>query len=135
MATTLTGRTYGDPPANPFGGIPVSEIAIVLGAAALIVGLVSASPVPLAVGVVICTLAVAEFSAREHFSGYRSHAILLAGIPAVAVGIAMVALIGGSLSRGTLLAVVIPVFGVLLVVLRKRFRNARQARVARPPAP
>ncbi len=135
MATTLTGRTYGDPPPNPFGGIPVSEIAILLGAAALIVGLVSASPLPLGAGVVICTLAVGEFSAREHFSGYRSHALLLAGIPAVAVGIAMIALLGGSLSRGTLLAVVIAVFGVLFFLLRKRFRTARQARVARPPAP
>ena len=135
MATTLTGRTYGDPPPNPFGGVPVSELAILLGAAALIVGLLAAAPVPLVVGVVICTLAVGEFSVREHFSGYRSHTILLAGIPAVAAGIAMIALFSGSLRRTALLAVVVPTFALLFFVLRKRFRSARQARVVKPPAP
>ena len=40
----------------------------------------------LAVGVVVCTLGVLEVTAREHFSGYRSHATLLAAIPAVASG-------------------------------------------------
>jgi hypothetical protein len=135
MATTLTGRTYGDPPSNPFGGVPVSEIAIAAGAVAVVVGLAATAPVALVVGVIVCTLAVAEFSAREHFSGYRSHATMLAGIPAVAVGVLLIVLLGGSLHRTTLLVVVIPVFGVLFVLLRKRFRTARQARVVRPPSP
>jgi hypothetical protein len=133
MGTTLTGRTYGDPPPNPFGGVPVSEIAICAGAAALIIGLVSASPVPVVVGVVVCTLAVAEFSAREHFAGYRSHTTLLAAIPAVGIGIAMIALFGGSLHRGPLLLAVVPVFLILFVYLRRRFQTARQARVVKPP--
>jgi len=135
MATTLTGRTYGDPPANPFGGVPVSEIAIAAGAVGIVVGLVASAPTALVVGVIVCTLAVAEFSAREHFSGYRSHATMLAGIPAVAVGVALIALVGGSLHRTTLLLVVIPVFGILFTLLRKRFRTARQARLVRPPGP
>ncbi len=135
MATTLTGRTYGEAPPNPFGGIPVSEIAIVVGAIGVVVGVVSSAPGALAVGVIVCTLAVAEFSAREHFSGYRSHATLLAGIPAVGIGVALIALLGGSLDRGTLMIVVVPVFGILFVLLRKRFRTARQERVVRPPAP
>jgi hypothetical protein len=102
---------------------------------ALIVGLVTSSPLPLVVGIVICTLGVAEFSAREHFSGYRSHTTMLSAIPAVGVGIAMIALFGGSLHRGPLLFAVVPVFAILFVFLRRRFQTARQARVARPPAP
>jgi hypothetical protein len=113
----------------------VSEIAIAVGALALIVGLAAASPPPLVVGVIVCTLGVGEFSAREHFSGYRSHSVLLAGIPAVAAGVVLIGLFGGSLRRGTLFVVVVPVFGILFVVLRKRFRTARQARVVRPPRP
>lgn len=134
METTLTGRTYGDPPPNPFGGVPVSEIAICAGAAALIVGFVSASPLPVIVGVIVCTLSVAEFSVREHFSGYRSHSALLAAIPAVAVGIAMIALFGGSLHRGPLLFSVVPVFLIMFVFLRRRFQTARQGRMVRPPS-
>jgi hypothetical protein len=135
LSATLTGKTFGDPPANPFGGVPVAEVAILAGAVAVVVGLMAPAAPALVVGVIVCTLGVTEFSAREHFSGYRSHATLLAGIPAVGIGVAMIALLGGSLGRGTLLFVVLPVFVVLFWLLRRRFRTARQARVVKPPAP
>jgi hypothetical protein len=131
---------YGDPPPSPFGGFPVSEIAIFAGIVGVIVGFFAGAPVALAVGVVVCTLGVLEVTAREHFSGYRSHATLLAAIPAVAIGIGVVALIGdGSVRRGlsgpnrAILIVIVPVFGLLFWLLGKRFRAARQARVVRPP--
>lgn len=124
---------YGERPTSPFGGLPVSEFAIFVGAIATVYGFAASVPAALAVGLVIVTLGVAEFSAREHFTGYRSHTTLLAAIPAIAVGIALIALVGGSLGRGALLLVVVPVFGVSFWFLRKRFRLARQARIARPP--
>jgi hypothetical protein len=135
LATTLTGRTYGEPPPNPFGGFPASELAIFAGAVGVIVGLTAKAAPALVVGIIVCALGVAEFTAREHFSGYRSHATLLAGMPAVGVGVAMIALLGGSLRRGLLVPVVLAVFGVLFWLLRRRFRAARQARVIRPPVP
>jgi len=135
VATTFTGRTYGDPPPNPFGGVPVSEIAIFAGGIGVLVGLVTAAGSALIVGIVVCTLGVLEFTAREHFSGYRSHAALLAAIPAVGIGIALIALDSASLTRAVLLPVVVAVFAVLFWLLRNRFRVARQARIARPPAP
>jgi xanthine/uracil permease len=135
ISTTLTGRTYGDPPPNPFGGLPVSELAIFFGAIAVLVGWRASSGPPLVVGVIVCVLGVAEVTAREHFSGYRSHTTLLAALPAVGIGVALIALVGGSLQRGTLLLVVIPVFGILFWLLRKRHIRARQARLIRPPAP
>ena len=126
---------YGERPEGPFGGVPVSEIAIFVGAIAAVYGLLASIPAALAVGLVACTLGVVEFSAREHFTGYRSHSTMLAAIPAIGAGIAMIALLGGSLRRGALLLVVIPVFAVCFWLLRKRFRVARQARIAKPPAP
>lgn len=135
LSTTLTGKTYGEPPPNPFGGVPVSEVAILAGAIGVVVGLVAKAAPALVVGVVVVTLGVGEFSAREHFCGYRPHSTLLAGIPAVGIGVALIALLGGSLDRATLLFVVIPVFAILYWILRRRFRVARQARVVKPPAP
>jgi Flp pilus assembly protein TadB len=126
---------YGERPPSPFGGLPISELAIFAGGIGVIVGLVASAVPALVVGIVVCTLGVVEVTAREHFSGYRSHATLLAAVPAVAIGIAMIALLGGSLTRGPLLLVVVAVFGILFWLLRKRFRTARQARVVRPPAP
>ena len=130
-----THGVYGDRPPSPFGGVPVSEVAIFAGAVGVVVGLASTASTPLIVGIVVCALGVIEVTAREHFSGYRSHASLLAGIPAVAVGVAMIAAWGSTLARATLLVVVAPVFGLLFWLLRKRFQSARQARIARPPAP
>jgi len=127
--------TYGERPPNPFGGIPVAEILIVVGAVALVSGFAAKAIVAMAVGSVVCTAGVAEFSVREHFSGYRSHTLLLAGIPAVAVLAVIVLLLGGGLSFGPLLAVVLAVFAVCFWFLRKRFRVARHARLAKPPAP
>jgi Flp pilus assembly protein TadB len=135
LATTLTGKTYGDPPPNPFGGVPVAEIAILAGGVGAIIGLVSGAAPALIVGIVVCALGVIEFSVREHFSGYRSHTVMLAAVPAVGVGIALIGLDSASLTREILVPVVVVVFGVLFAFLRRRFRSARQARVARPPGP
>jgi hypothetical protein len=133
LATTFSGKTYGEPPPNMFGGVPVAEIAIFSGGLGALVGLASGAVPALVVGIVVCTLGVIEFTAREHFSGYRSHTTLLAAIPAVGIGVALIALVGGSLARSTLLPVVLAVFGVLFWLLRNRFRSARQGRVVRRP--
>jgi hypothetical protein len=126
--------TYGDPPPSPFGGVPVSEIAIFAGAVSLIVGLVQGGGAAAIVGFIVCALGVIEVTAREHFSGYRSHAVLLAGIPSVGVELGIVAALGSSARhRLVLVLAVVPVFVALLWFLRWRFKIARQARLARPP--
>ena len=76
---------YGERPASLFGGLPVSEIAIFIGALGAAVGFFGHNNPALIVGLIVCALGVAEFTAREHFSGYRSHASLLAALPAVAI--------------------------------------------------
>jgi hypothetical protein len=127
--------TEGERPPSPFGGLPVSEIAIFAGLVAIVVWLVGGGGVAtLAVGLTVCALGVLEVTGREHFSGYRSHTTLLAGIPAIAVGIGVVSLVGQRRDRAPLLIVVAgPIFALLFWFLRKRFQIARQARAARPP--
>ena len=129
--------TVGERPPGLFGGFPLSEIAIFAGLVAMIVWLISGGTPVLVAGLVVTTLGVLEVTAREHFSGYRSHTTLLAAIPAVALGIGFLTLVGGTKrDRGPLLAVVaVPVYALLFWQLRKRFMAARQARLARPPAP
>jgi hypothetical protein len=124
---------YGERPPSPFGGLPVSEVAIFAGAVGLIVGLFNQGGPALVVGVIVCTLGVIEVTAREHFSGYRSHTTLLAAIPAVLAEVAVVGLVGAPGERLLLLLVVIPVYLPVFWLLRRRFRSARQARVARAP--
>lgn len=105
------------------------------GGVAFVVGLIRSGGPALIVGVIVCALGVLELTAREHFSGYRSHAILLAAIPAVGIEAGLVAAVGEPRVRALLLLVVVPVFAVGFWLLRKRFQIARQARIIRLPAP
>jgi exosortase/archaeosortase len=119
-----------------FGGFPVSEIAIFAGLVALIVWMVRGGTPVLVVGLVLSTLGVVEVTAREHFSGYRSHTTLLAAIPAVAIAIGLLTAFGAHSGRAALMVLVaVPIFSVLFWFLRTRFLIARQARVARLPEP
>lgn len=128
--------TEGERPEGLFGGVPVSEIAIFAGLVALLVWLIEGGTTVLIVGLTVCALGVVEVTAREHFSGYRSHTMLLAAVPALAIGIGVASLIGDRADRAPLLlAVAVPVFALLFGLLRKRFQVARHSRVARPPAP
>src|SRR5579875_2099658 len=61
--------THGERPPGPFGGVPVSEIAIFAGLIAIIVWLVRGGTTTLVIGLVVVTLGVLEVTAREHFSG------------------------------------------------------------------
>jgi ABC-type proline/glycine betaine transport system permease subunit len=112
-------------------------VAIFVGAVGACIGLFTNQHSALIVGVIVCVLGVLEFTVREHFSGYRSHAMLLAAVPPVAILITAVTVLGAPRERTTrelLVVATIPVFAVGFWALRKRFRTARQARIVRPPA-
>ncbi len=107
-------------------------MAIFAGAVALIVGIFRHGGPALIGGVILCLLGVAEVTGREHFSGYRSHTVLLAGIPAVVAEFVIVLTVGTPAARVLLLVPVAAVFGACAWFLRRRFLVARQARLARP---
>jgi hypothetical protein len=123
---------YGERPPSPFGGLPVSELAILAGAIALIVGVIRHGGAALIGGLVLCALGVTEVTAREHFSGYRSHTVLLAAVPAVVAEFVIALTVGPPRIRVLLLVPVAAVFGAFAWFLRRRFLIARQARIARP---
>ena len=128
--------TVGDPPPNPFGGVPVSELLILAGIVALLLWLFADFGTPsLIVGIVVILCGVLEFTTREHFAGYRSHTVLLSAMPALGIAVLAISLSGEKSGDAPLLAVAIPIFLILFFPLRKRFQIARQARVARPPQP
>jgi hypothetical protein len=123
---------YGERPPSPFGGLPVSEFAIFAGLVVLVVGVIRHGGPALVGGVVLCLLGVSEVTAREHFSGYRSHTVLLAAIPAVVAEFLIVLVVTTPVARVVLLVPVAAVFGACAWFLRRRFLVARQARLARP---
>ena len=69
-----------DAPWSPF---PLVELCILVGIVCIAVGLTAGENLVLAFGVVLGALGGLDTSAREHFAGYRSHTLVLAGIPAV----------------------------------------------------
>jgi hypothetical protein len=131
---TRTLGTVGERPESPFGGLPISEFFIFAGLIAVVVGLITGGTVALVGGAIICGLGVVEVTAREHFSGFRSHTTLLAAIPAVIVEAILAETVGTLRGHSALLLPVIPVFGLCFWLLRRSFQSARHARVTRPPA-
>jgi hypothetical protein len=126
--------TLGERPESPFGGLPISEVAILASLVGLVVWWLAAlGTQALVVSLVVCALGVVEVTAREHFSGYRSHTTLLAAIPSLALGIGVLSLVGADRqNRGPLLiGVAGPVFALLVWFLRRRFQTARHERAVR----
>jgi hypothetical protein len=133
---TLSSRPdkRGERPESPFGGLPVAETAIFLGLVSVVVGFVASKPAALFVGIAVCALGVLESSAREHFTGYRSHAMLLAAFPAVIVVFILGTVLGtGPSRRGVLVGVGLPVYAAVAWFFRQRYRVAHQRRAVRPP--
>ena len=132
---TGTTGSVGERPASPFGGLPVSEIAIFAGIVGLVIGLITNGKPAMVVGAIVCGLGVTEVTAREHFSGFRSHSTLLAAVPAVVVEVAYALFVGVPAQRALLVVPLIAIWAPCFWLLRRTFRSARHARLARPPAP
>jgi hypothetical protein len=77
-----------DPPPAPWGSFPLVELVVLVAIVLLVGGFFVAGTqgqVMIGTGLVLGSLAGLELSAREHFAGYRSHTLLLAGAVAVIV--------------------------------------------------
>lgn len=87
---------------------------------------------PLLAGVAAVVIGTVEFTLREHRSGYRSHAMLLAAIPVLAFHtvIGLTVRMPRSLNVA-LLAVDAGLFYLLFRLLRRSFLDARTRAVSR----
>jgi hypothetical protein len=86
------GPIEDERPPAPWGKFPLIEIVVLVALVMLVVGFFiggTRGPVLLGTGLALGSLAGLELSIREHFAGYRSHTLLLAG----AVGVAVLALL------------------------------------------
>lgn len=87
-ARRARGAGPEQPPA-PWGSFPLVELSVLVGIVMLIVGFFfvsgSRAPILIATGLVLGSIGGLELSIREHFAGYQSHTLVLAGVPALIV--------------------------------------------------
>ena len=123
-----------DRPKPPWYPLPLSELFIVIGAGALLYGFIAKRTAPLYLGGLIVAIGTIDFTLREHMSGFRSHTILLAVLPAVILHTSVVLVVlavTGQISKQltlVLLAIDAVIFVVLFRVLRLRFLDAKRRR-------
>ena len=132
-AGTETRRSYArrgrpsieDRPPAPWGNFPLSELTIFLGIAMLVTGFLTGGdrgPIIAAAGLALGALGGLEISIREHFAGYRSHSLLLAGALAM-LTITVIALVAGKVFVPILLGAGLLAFGAGFVGLREAFKR------------
>jgi hypothetical protein len=126
-------------PQAPWHPLPLSELLILVGAVAVVVGLSRSSkgfaaggPTLLA-GIGAAMIGTIEVTLREHRGGYRSHALLLAVLPVIVFHSAVILIVAAftvvprALSIG-ILPLDLALFAVLFKFLRARYVDARRER-------
>ena len=117
-------RTDERPPA-PWGSFPLSELTIFVAIVLIVVGFFtggSRGPLIAVAGLALGSLGGLELSIREHFAGYRSHSLLLAGALAM-LTITVIALVAGRVFVPVLLGAGALAFGAGFLALREAFRR------------
>jgi len=130
--------SVGPRPRSPWHPLPLSELLILVGAVAFVIGLrrgISNGGPPLIVGIGAVVLGTIEVVLREHRSGYRSHTVMLAALPvlvfhsAVVLGLSAFTHFPRALNVA-LLAVDAGLFYFLFRLLRRTFLTARARAVS-----
>jgi hypothetical protein len=113
-------------PRAPWHPVPLAELCVLVGIILLVTGLIVGldtdhGRVLLVAGMGLGSLGGLDTAAREHFAGYRSHHLVLAAVPTVAVA--------AILYFAQVPWIVVPisavvVFAVTMVPLRRAWRRA-----------
>jgi hypothetical protein len=113
-------------PKAPWHPFPLVELSVLIGIACIVIGFFTRDDTVgrtvLALGFALGALGGLDTSAREHFSGYRSHTLVLAAFPAVAI--AVVTAFAG-VARIVIGPVMVFVFVVAFALLRGAWDRAR----------
>lgn len=119
-------RTGDEPPPAPWGSFPLVELVIFIGIVMLVAGFVvggNRGTLMIVTGVALASLGGLEVAVREHFAGYRSHTLVLAGMAAV-ICLAILFFAAPSLLSPPLrLAAAAAVFGLVAWGLTVAFRR------------
>jgi hypothetical protein len=111
-------------PRAPWHPVPLVEMSVLTGLLLLVAGLLRLGKpgggVLLVCGTALASLGGLDTALREHFSGFRSHAVLLAALPAVAVaGVLFFA----KTPWLAIPVVALAVFAAVLLLARRAFRR------------
>jgi hypothetical protein len=126
-------QSLGERPQPPWHPLPLSELLILVGLIGVVVGLSRSNPATFLASLGAVLLGTAEVSWREHRSGYRSHTLILALVPAVAFHTAVILLLSTFVRVPRALNLgLLPVDGAIVAflfkLLRARFQDARRER-------
>ena len=116
-------------PKAPWHPVPLVELAVLVGIILIVLGLLNAEErsgrTALLFGLILASLGGLDTVMREHFAGFKSHSLVLAGLPAVlvAAGLYFVKVPWPVVVAGAVVS-----FGAALYALREAFR--RRAGVA-----
>jgi hypothetical protein len=123
-ARTARARARDERPRAPWHPFPLVELCVLIGLVLLILGLIRwddpGGREMLVGGMVLASLGGLDTALREHFGGFRSHALMLAALPAVATA--------GVLFFASAPWITIPicaaaVFGAAFAAARRAFRS------------
>ena len=110
-----------------WGALPLTELAVFLAIVGAIVGWLVGGRTGTVVVIgafALGSLAGLELAVREHFSGYRSHTSLLAGLIALVVMVVLfVAVPTGTFGPLYRLAIVAAVFAAVFPFFRRAFKR------------
>ena len=127
MAGQDLGRlsvTEPERPKAPWHPFPLVELCVLAGIVLLVLGLLSyetdRGKAMLVSGMLLGSIGGLDTALREHFSGYRSHAMVLAALPAV--GVAAVLFFAGA-SWPVVSAAPVVVFAAALPLLLRAYRR------------
>jgi hypothetical protein len=119
------GRGGDEPPPAPWGSFPLVELWVLAGIVMLIFGLLvvsgDGSRVFIGAGLGLASLGGLELSIREHFAGYRSHTLVLAGVPALIVLAVLFFADPGAVPPIARLLIALAVFGLAVYLLTRAF--------------
>lgn len=125
-APKRTRPRIDDRPKPPWHPVPLVEIAVLVGIACIVVGFIKGNTTRgrtlIVLGFALGSLGGLDTAIREHFAGYRSHALVLALAPGVAVTV-LLAVAG--VTSALAVPVGVAVAGVAFLLLRGAWTRAQ----------
>ena len=121
-----SGPKLEDRPKAPWHPFPLIELAVLVGIVCIVVGLIAhnrpGGRALLVLGLALGSLGGLDTALREHFAGYRSHTLVLAATPAVALTVVLAV----AKAPGIVLPIVaVAVFGIAVILLRAAYTRAQ----------